>query len=249
MAVTRTTTTRLAASVMAAVLALGACSNDDADDATTTSTTDEPGTTVPADGTPSGDDEVTTGDATSPDEPSTIDTDDAGELVVPSGARRAEDGTPTDGLWTVNGAGTVEFTFLDDDISLVEVRTAAGWSSTTTVEEADRLEVEFVRREQTSLFIARVDAGTLLIDQRSVDAGAEPGRFALGPAGEAELGIEEGRVVLVDLAVTDGWTVDEEETADGVVTVALRHDTDRWSLGAALQDGRFVVRVEAEVRE
>lgn len=62
-----------------------------------------------------------------------------------------------------------------------------------------------------------------------------------------DLAVDGGSVNLVDLSVSDGWTVTEQDTDDGEVEIELRRDNVTWELDAEVDDGQLEVEIDFEI--
>lgn len=229
---------RTVTALAAASLLFAACSDDDdaappdAIDLLTTTTTTTDNTTSTTDGAT--DDE---GPADGIDDPATAD----GTVI------RAEDGVLTDGVWAVGEAGTVEFALSDGGLELIEVVTAEGWSSSVDESSPDEIEVDFRRGNLDHQIEIEYEDGILEIEiDLDIDP-ADPGTFTLGSAGAVDLAVDGGSVNLVDLSVSDGWTVTEQDTDDGEVEIELRRDNVTWELDAEVDDGQLEVEIDFEI--
>jgi hypothetical protein len=244
---------RRAALLLVPALALAACGGDDA--GTSDPIALESGPTSADPGT----DDVGTDDAatddTATDDAATDDAatdgaeDQGGQTADPQGgvvdASVAEPGT-----WQVGDAGTVTFSVEDGALVLDDVSPADGWTVTEQEADADEIDVDLERGDETYEFQVELeDDGTLLkVDiDHDVD-GAEPGTFELGDAGSVTVSIDGDRLVLDDLTVGDGWEVATREEDDDELEIDLVRGDQRWDLEIELDDGRLDVERDYEVR-
>lgn len=168
------------------------------------------------------------------DDPSTPSSDDAStERSEATAADDADEQQPIDapdaglvdlteaipGTWPVGDAGTVTFAIVDGALELEDATAADGWQLDIDEQEPDEIEVDFRRGDvEWEIEIELEDGGTILeieIDQDMERAA--PGSYDIGDAGTFAFSVTDGRLVLDDLNVADGWTVAElEEEADEI---------------------------------
>jgi hypothetical protein len=160
---------------------------------------------------------------------------------------RADDGVLSDGVWAVGDAGTVEFVVGDDGLELIDASAAEGWQVEIDEQSADEIEVDFTREGLEHQIEIQYEDGILEIEVDLDIDPAEPGTFEIGPAGSATLALVDGGVALDELVVADGWSVVEEDTADGDVEIELRRDAVTWELDADVDDGRLEVEIDFEI--
>ncbi len=235
--------TTLGIGVLLAGLVLAGCSDDDdaspsPGEATTTAPTDATdesnGTDTPAD---DANQPTTTGE---PDESADGGEDDSNVIS-------ASDGVLSDGVWAVGDAGTVEFVLRDGQLELVEVLANDGWRVSIDERSPDEIEVDFERDNLEYEIEIEYENGILEIEiDLDIDP-AEAGSFEIGPAGVVTVSVVDGRVVLDDLAVAEGWTVVEQDTDDGEVEVELRQGNMEWEFEAEFDDGRLEVEIDFEI--
>lgn len=235
-------TSRTATLAAAAALLLG-CSDDGATDGIAL---DDPAGSVPEaieDGTS---DDDATSDAGAADT-SDDDTSDDG----PTGGSEGEvvDGTEAvPGTWQVGEAGTVTFDVVDGALVLEDVSEADGWTVTDVEEEADEVEVDLQRGDvEVEIEIELASGGTVLEVEIDTDIeDAEPGTYDLGDAGSLTFEVTDGRLELVDLTVTDGWEVTEQDVEGDEIEIELRDGAMRWDAGVDL-NGSIEVELDYEV--
>jgi hypothetical protein len=150
-------------------------------------------------------------DTTDPDADGAGDGDATSELVDLTEA--------VPGSWPVGDAGTVTFTIVDGALVLDDVTAADGWRADIDEQEPDEIEVDFRSGDvEWEIEIELEDGGTILeieIDQ-DIER-AEPGSYDLGDAGTFAFSVFDGRLILDDLNVADGWTLTElDEEADEI---------------------------------
>lgn len=231
----------------AAALALAACSGSDSP------TTDAgPAATL----TTAGGDDTRTDDSGSED--STPD-DSAVSGEAEDDALR---GTPADlggpygelrdGVWAVGPAGSVEFRVTGSDtLELVGAEANEGWQLGEREIESDEIDTDFRRGPVDFTFEAEIDEGVLEIEiDQDIDP-AEGGTFAVGEAATVQVTVDNGRLVLGDVSLNDGWTEVKRETDDDEVELDARRDGDgffeQWELQADLDDGALTIEVDYEI--
>lgn len=178
------------------------------------------------------------------------------------GFERALFGTPADvggpygalrdGIWAVGPAGEVEFRVTGPDtVELVDVRANDGWEVTEQESDSDSLDVDFRQGQVVFELQVEIDGGVLEIEiDQDIDP-AEGGSFALGEAGTAQVTVADGRVVLGEVTLSDGWTEIKREAGDDDAELDLRREGDGffelWELQADLDDGRLDIEVDYEI--
>lgn len=240
-------TTRTAATAAVAVLLLG-CGDDAAtDDITLDDTSSSPEAiddgTEDVDGPDAGDagDTADAGDEG--------DTDAANPDGTDSDPQGVVDGTQAvPGTWQVGDAGTVTFAVTDGALVLEDVSEASGWTVTDVEEEPDEIEVDF-RRDRTEVVIEieLTSGGDVLEIEIDTDIDdAEPGTYDIGDAGAVTFDLVDGRLELVDLTVTDGWEVTEQDAEADEIEIELRNGPMRWDVDIDL-NGTVEVQLDYEV--
>ena len=77
------------------------------------------------------------------------------------------------------------------------------------------------------------------------------GSCARGEAGTAQVTVADGRVVLGEVTLSDGWTEIKREAGDDEAELDLRREGDGffelWELQADLDDGRLDIEVDYEI--
>jgi hypothetical protein len=200
--------------LFAGVLLLVACSDEPG--SASSVALDGAGVESAEDDPPAGDE---AGDAT---EPSAEDSDDGSGTEGQQESPAADDGSglvdlteAVPGTWPVGDAGTVTFAIGDGALVLEDVTAADGWRADIDEQDPDEIEVDF-RRDGVAwqIEIELEDGGTILEIEIDLDIDdAEPGSYDLGDAGTFSFDVQDGRLVVTDLNVADGWTVtglDEE---------------------------------------
>lgn len=176
-------------------------------------------------------------DADTDTEPDTADS----EVIT------VDDPRLSDGVWAVGDAGTVEFTIGDGGLELIEALPDDGWEHEIEVDGNEEIEVDFRQEGREHTIEIEYDDGVLEIEiDLEVDP-AEPGTFALGPAGTVEIAVDGDDVRLVDLSPADGWDVTEQDTDDGEVDIQLRQGDVVWDFEAEVDDDRLEVHLDFEI--
>ncbi len=152
-----------------------------------------------------------------------------------------------DGIWTIADAGEVSFRIRRGAIELLDASHREGWFHTLRRTEPDRLEVEFLKGGEEYEFEARYDNGVLTIAIEHELQPAEPGRYQVGPAGEVEIGLEEGALTLVDAQANPGWRMEIDEEGGEEVEVEFSRGAIEWDFEAEVDGGVLEVEIEAEV--
>ena len=230
---TPTNLARLAATV-AAVLLLAAC---DAGESGEPASIDLDGSTATQD---DGSNDGSNDDADYADDADDADSADDADGDQPDGAARDEDagsnGSETTastapdadvvdlteavpGTWPVGDAGTVTFALVDGALVLDDVTASDGWMMAIDDQDPDEIEVDFTRGNvEWEIEIELEDDGRILeieIDQ-DIES-ADTGSYDIGDAGSFAFSVVDGRLVLDDLNVAEGWTLVElEEEADEI---------------------------------
>lgn len=202
----------------------------------------------------------TTEETTATATPTDTTSDDPGTTTP--GAVSALFGTPADvggpygelrdGVWAVGPAGEVEFRVTGSDtIELVDVRVNDGWEITGQESDSDSIDVDYRQGPVDYQIEIEIDDGVLEIEiDQDIDP-AEGGSFAIGEAGTAEVAVDNGRLVLGDVTITDGWSETSREVDDDEVELDLRREGDGffelWELQADLDDGGLDIEVDYEI--
>ena len=192
-------------------------------------------TEAPPEDAPNADDDP--GDDTASDDPSTdasqVDTTEA----VP-------------GTWPVGDAGTVTFALADGTLVLEDVTAADGWRDDIDEQDPDEIEVDFRRDDvEWKIEIELKDGGSVLeieIDQDIHDA--EPGSYDIGDAGTVAFSVADGRLVLDDLAIADGWTLTELDEEADEIEIEVVDGPREYDVEIELEgDGSVEVEIDYEV--
>jgi hypothetical protein len=221
--------------ILAAGLLLGACSDDG-------------GAAAPV-------------DLESPETGATEDeasVDDDGDETASDDAR--DDGIDTTGLvdmttavpgtWPVGDAGTVTFAIVDDALVLEDVTAADGWQADIDEQDPDEIEVDFRRGDtEWQIEIELKDGATILeieIDQ-DIER-ADSGSYDIGDAGTFAFSVSDGRLVLDDLNVADGWTVAERDEEADEIEFTLVNGPREFDVQVELEDdGSIEIKIDYEV--
>ena len=263
---TPTSLTRVAVP-LAAVLVLAACTDGDGDELSSIGLDEETSTEQAEDpaGSPDDDssgtdasdggateddhDEVSNGGATEEDRAE--DTSDAADAAPESTDADVVDLTEAvPGTWPVADAGTVTFSLVDGALVLDDVTANDGWTMVIDEQEPEEIEVDFTRSNVAwEIEIELENDGRILqieIDQDIEPA--DPGTYDLGDAGTFAFSVVDGRLVLDDLSIADGWTLvglDEEadeiefELVNGPRSVDVEVELD--------DDGTIELEIDLEV--
>jgi hypothetical protein len=179
------------------------------------------------------------GDATADDPPEA--TSPRGEVVDASVAGP--------GTWQVGEGGTVTFDVVDGTLVLAGVAAADGWRIAEQDTDDDGLEVELVRASERYLFEVELDDETHLEVRIEHELEGVPGgTYQLGDAGTVEVRIDDDRLVVERVAVTEGWQLAAEEREDDELEVELVRGDQRWHLEVEVDDGHLDVGIVYEVR-
>lgn len=198
-------------------------------------TTDEDAGSAEDDGADEGNGEDATG-GTDPDEGGRGDLVDTTEAVP--------------GTWPVGAAGTVTFSIVDGELVLDDVTPADGWREEIDAQDADEIEVDLRRDDvEWEIEIELEDGGTILeIEIRQDIEDADPGSYDLGDAGTFALEVDDDRLVLTDLSVTDGWTVVERDEEADEIELELTNGPRGFDVEVEHgSDGRIEVEIDYEV--
>jgi hypothetical protein len=231
---------------VATVLLLG-CASDGEDasialDAPATNSAPEP-----LEDEPAGDDGATEAPSTAdPDEPDTAD--GAGSGAPSTGGDVVDGATAVPGTWQVGEAGTVTFDVADGALVLEDVSENDGWSVTDIDESPDEIEVDFRRGDvEIEIEIELESGGTILEVEIDTDIeDAEAGTYDIGDAGSFSFDVVDGRLELVDLTVSDGWEVTEQEVGGDEIEIELRNGAMRWDADVDL-NGSIEIELDYEV--
>jgi hypothetical protein len=226
------------AAAAAATLLLAACTDDGGGDAAGIELRAQGGT--PIDPTEETDDPATADDTAGTD-------DDAGSVAAPALVDLTE---AVPGTWPVGDAGTVTFSIVDGALVLEDVEAAEGWTSSIDERSPDEIEVDFVRGAvEWEIEIELEDGGATLEIEIDQDVeGADAGSYDLGDAGRFAFEVQDGRLVLTDLSVADGWTVTERDEGAVGIEVELRNGSRRFDVEVELEDdGSVELEIDYEV--
>jgi hypothetical protein len=152
------------------------------------------------------------------------------------------------GTWQVGEAGTVTFDVVDGALVLEDVSEADGWTVTDIEEEPDEIEVDLRRGDvEVEIEIELESGGAVLEVEIDTDIEqAEPGTYDIGDAGSFTFEVVDGRLELVDLTVTDGWEVTEQDVEGDEIEIELRNGAMRWDADVEL-NGSIEVELDYEV--
>ena len=251
-----TTLRRFLPVLMIAAFVLAACGGDEAGPADSidlegTDTDDANGTSDSSD----------TSDSNTSDAP-TEDAADTGTDAPAADGEASGDATPQEpgdavdtteavaGTWPIGDAGTVTFSLVDGALTLDEVVANDGWQTNVDKEDRDEIEVDLRGEDVEWQFEAELeDQGSRLkiqIDQDIDDAA--PGTYDLGDAGTFTFEVTDGRLTLVELALTEGWTQQKLEEEDDEIEFDIVSGSRQFEVQIDLEDdGRVEVDIEYEV--
>lgn len=152
------------------------------------------------------------------------------------------------GRWAIGDAGFVEFD-LADGLVLADVTESDGWSSRVDEESPDEIEVDF-RRDNVDIEVEiEWDDGTLEIDIDTDIEPAETGVYELGQAGSVEYALDDGRLTLRDVVVSDGWNLRIDEESADEIEFSLQSGNERWRVEIELDDGVIELEIDYRVRD
>lgn len=157
-----------------------------------------------------------------------------------------------DGLWSVGPAGDVEFTVTGSDtLELVQATANEGWAIAEQEVESDKVDVDFRRGPVRFQFEVEVDDGILELEiDQDIDP-AQPGTFSVGEAGTVEVDVQDGRLVLGEVTLTDGWTEVKRAVEADDIELDFRREGDGffelWEFHADLDNGTLEVEVDYEL--
>jgi hypothetical protein len=254
---TPTTLTRLAAPA-AALLVLAACSGtedgelasiglEEGEGEVETDSADAADAAGDADDGGSNDDAVTDDDVAADDGgDSAQDTDEAS--TQPDDVVDLTEAIP--GTWPVGDAGTVTFSIVDGALVLDDVTANDGWMMAIDEQDVDEIEVDFIRGNvEWEIEIELEDDGRILeieIDQDIEPA--DPGSYDIGDAGTFAFSVVDGRLVLDDLNITDGWTLVELDEEADEIEFELVNGPRSFDVEVELEDdGTIEVEIDYEV--
>jgi hypothetical protein len=187
--------------------------------------------------------------------------DAAGDATEPDAATdepRSDGNTPglvdlteaIPGTWPVGDAGTVTFAIVDGALVLEDVAAADGWRADIDEQDPDEIEVDFRRGDvEWEIEIELENGGTILeieIDQ-DIER-AEPGSYDLGDAGTFAFSVSDGRLVLDDLNIADGWTLTELDEEAHEIEFELVNGPREFDVEIELEeDGSIEIEIDYEV--
>ncbi|MCC5947137.1 MAG: hypothetical protein JJT89_01665 [Nitriliruptoraceae bacterium] len=154
------------------------------------------------------------------------------------------------GTWPVGDAGTVTFSIIDGALVLDDVTAEDGWSVDIDEQDADEIEVDFRRGDvEWEIEIELEDGGTILEIEIGQDIeNAEAGSYDIGDAGTFAFAVEDGRLVLTDLSVADGWTITERDEQDDEIEFELTNGPREFDVEVELEDdGTIEIEIDYEV--
>jgi hypothetical protein len=154
------------------------------------------------------------------------------------------------GTWPVGDAGTVTFSIVDGALVLDGVTPADGWRADVDEQDLDEIEVDFRRGDvEWEIEIELEDGATILeieIDQDIENA--EPGSYDIGDAGTFAFDLRNGRLVLTDLNVADGWTIVERDEEADEIEIELVNGPRAFDIEVELNsDGTIEIEIDYEV--
>jgi hypothetical protein len=157
-----------------------------------------------------------------------------------------------DGVWEIGPAGSVEFRVTGpNSLELVGVVVAEGWQIVEQEVESDKIDVDFRRGPVEFQFEVEIDDNLLELEiDQDIDP-ANPGTFALGEAGTVAVSVENGRIVLGETAIGDGWNEVKREIDDDDIELDFRRDGngffEQWELYADEDNGALDIEVDYEI--
>ena len=152
-----------------------------------------------------------------------------------------------DGVWEVGDAGEVEFRFENGSLALDSVRPNPGRNVEVAEEAPDEIEVGFARDNAEWKFEVEAEGNVLRVERQQDLDPAEAENYAVGDAGEVEVGLEDGGLVLRDARANQGWNVRvEEQTSDEIEVDFVRGNVER-QFEAEIDDGEVDVRVDERI--
>jgi hypothetical protein len=183
------------------------------------------------------DDDVDGGDATTG-----ADADRASDLVDLTEA--------IPGAWPVGDAGTVTFSIVDGALVLDDVAANDGWQADIDEQDADEIEVDFRRDDMAwEIEIELEDDGDTLaieIDQDVEDA--DTGSYDIGDAGTFAFSVQDGRLVLDDLSLADGWTLVEQDEGVDEIEFEITNGPRAFDVDVELEsDGTTDIEIDYEI--
>lgn len=156
-----------------------------------------------------------------------------------------------DGVWEIGAAGEVEFRVAGDDLELVEARVNDGWTITEQKDGSNQIEVDYRSGPVSYDFEVELRRGVmkLQIDQKIEPA--EPGSFAIGEAGTAPVSVADGRLVLGDVSLAEGWAEAARDGDKDDFQLDLRRDgadlVELWKLKGDLKRDKLEIEVDYEI--
>jgi hypothetical protein len=246
--------TRITLPIAGAALILAACSG--ADDGTgdiDLGTSEQPDDAAPdatgdtdADADAADDSEAATDTDTDPDtgEAERLATDDP----AADGLVDLTEAIP--GTWPVGDAGTVTFSIADGALVLDDVSANDGWRADIDEQDADEIEVDFRQGDIAwEIEIELEDNGAILaieIDQDIEDA--DTGSYDIGDAGTFAFSVEDGRLVLDDLNLEDGWTLVEQDEEADEIEFEITNGPRAFDVEIELEsDGTIDIEIDYEI--
>lgn len=149
-----------------------------------------------------------------------------------------------DGTWQVGDAGEVEFTAQNGNLSLTEVRPAAGWQQRVTDEKASELEVHFTRDNQEWKFEVEVENGTTQISKELTIRNGQGGDFQVGSAATVTLDTAGGKLSVSNIAPADGWSTQKQDESPNDVELGFRNTDGDGTAEFEAETGSDGVKIE-----
>jgi len=248
---TPTTLTRLVAAA-AALLVLAACGGTD-DGELASIGLEEGVDEVEGQADPESDDAQDDGDIAADDDAAADGSGEAAQGTDEGSTQREDVVDLTEaipGTWPVGDAGTVTFSVVDGALVLDDVTANDGWMMAIDEQDVDEIEVDFIRGSvEWEIEIELEDDGRILeieIDQDIEPA--DPGSYDIGDAGTFAFSIDDGRLVLDDLNITDGWTLVELEEEADEIEFELVNGPRSFDVEVELEDdGTIELEIDYEV--
>ncbi|WP_166352936.1 hypothetical protein [Phytoactinopolyspora limicola] len=153
------------------------------------------------------------------------------------------------GRWAIGEAGFVEFDVRDRELVLVDVEAVDGWRSSVDEDSSDEIEVDFKQGNVDIDVEIELDDGRLEIDVDTDIDRADPGVYELGQAGSMEFTVDNGRLVLRDVVVADGWSLRMDEEDSDEIEFTLSSGNERWRVEIELDDGAVELEIDYRVRD
>ncbi|MDQ3507171.1 MAG: hypothetical protein M3494_04020 [Actinomycetota bacterium] len=155
-----------------------------------------------------------------------------------------------DGVRQVGEAGEVEFRVEDGILNLVDVSANSGWDYQLGKQDFDEVKVFFIGDEARWEFGAEIDDGYILeVETKQEIPSARPGTYEVGDAGEVSFSTADGRIILDDYGVAEGWSANiEENDFEDVHLKFLGEGGAEYKFEAEYDDGIIEVEIDGKER-